>query len=47
MKRCERCIWADRHTNRGKVVRVVCPFRRCVETYGWEAPKVKKDAMRD
>lgn len=34
---CERCVWAHRHTNRGKLVMVVCPFRRCVKKYGWAA----------
>lgn len=39
---CERCVWAHRHIDRGKMVLVVCPFARCVLWYGWSVREEEK-----
>lgn len=42
MMLCKRCVWANKHIDRGRLVRVVCPFLRCVVRYGWAAKEDKK-----
>jgi len=37
MERCLKCVWANLHVSRGKVVMAVCPFSRCIKVYGWSA----------